>query len=86
MADPLSIAASVAGLLGLTGQVLHGCKVVKKFLDDVVNAPVEIRSLGHEINILVAMMNDFETLLAKDKVGQVSVPLRLDAALKYCQR
>jgi hypothetical protein len=39
MADPLSIAAGVAGLIGLSGQIFSGCLLAKSFLDDVKMPP-----------------------------------------------
>lgn len=40
----VGLAASVAGLVGLTGQALQGCLFVKNFLGDVKNATEDVKS------------------------------------------
>jgi hypothetical protein len=58
MADPLSVSASVAGLIGLTGQLLSGCLYLKGFYNDVKNAPKEVASLATELNALSDVVQD----------------------------
>jgi hypothetical protein len=63
MADPLSITAGVAGLLGFA---LHGSKRMLEFIDGIRNAPkdiaaisVDLRALYQEIAALAAMQEGF---------------------------
>jgi hypothetical protein len=64
MAEAIGLAGSVAGLVGLAGQLLNGCRLVKGFLDDAKQAPDDIRDLHMEMGILAAEADKISTLLA----------------------
>jgi hypothetical protein len=44
MAEAVALAASVAGLVGLTGQIIQGTLFIQKFFEDVRDAPAEVGS------------------------------------------
>lgn len=52
MAEVVGLAASVAGLVGIIGQLGKGVLLVKGFLDDAKDAPDNIRSLSAEAGLL----------------------------------
>ncbi|KAI2601749.1 ankyrin [Hypoxylon sp. NC1633] len=59
MADPLSIAASIAGLITLVDMVFSG---LKKYSNSAKNAPKEIEDLAKEINRLGGALNSLSRL------------------------
>jgi hypothetical protein len=48
MTDPLSVTASIAGLIGLSGQILTALNNLYKFVESVKNAPESISRLLDE--------------------------------------
>ena len=54
MADPLSIVASIAGLIGLTLQVVD---INKRYIDSARNAPKAIKTYHREVVTLQAAVN-----------------------------
>ncbi|KAN0102620.1 hypothetical protein V8E51_010933 [Hyaloscypha variabilis] len=46
--EAVGFAASITGLLGITGQLLNGILFIKGFLNDAIDAPEDIRSLVGE--------------------------------------
>lgn len=44
MAEAVGLAASIAGLIGLAGQVLQGGLFIQQFFEDVRDAPAGVRS------------------------------------------
>ncbi|KAK3339860.1 hypothetical protein B0T25DRAFT_560751 [Lasiosphaeria hispida] len=65
MADPLSIAAGVVGLLGYT---LHGSKRMLEFIESIRNAPkdvaalsLDLRALHDVLATLAGMQNEFNS-------------------------
>lgn len=63
MAEAVGLAASVAGLLGITGQLLNGILFIKGFLDDTKNAPDDIHVLSDEVELLSSAAQRTESLL-----------------------
>jgi hypothetical protein len=60
MADPLSIAASITGLVGLTLQVVD---INKRYIDSARNAPKAIKAYQREVVILQAAVNALQDRL-----------------------
>lgn len=52
MAEAVGLAASIAGLVSLAGQVFSGCVTLKALFDDTRNALEDIRRLHAELGIL----------------------------------
>ena len=69
MAEALGLAASVAGLVGLAGQLFNGCMFVKGFLDDAKNAPEDIRAIHKEIEILAAAAQDASRIFKEVEIS-----------------
>ena len=63
MADPLSVTASVAGLIGLVGSILEGCLFLKNFAKDAKNAPKDISNLAIELSTMETAVKTFEALV-----------------------
>lgn len=61
MADPLSIAGSVAGLLSL-------CLCLLKHISNAASTPSDIRSLGAELNALHMALASLETVVSQDNL------------------
>jgi hypothetical protein len=49
MAEAVGLAASIAGLIGLAGQVLQGGLFIQQFFEDVRGAPAEVLDLRDEL-------------------------------------
>lgn len=86
MAEAVGFAASIAGLLGLAGQILKGCLFVKEFLGDIKNAPAEVKALFNEIEILSSAITITAELLDNSKALTTSLVTAADyePALKQC--
>jgi hypothetical protein len=84
MADPLSIAAGVAGLIGLSGQIFSGCLLAKSFLDDVKNAPKDITALKSELETLSMTAKSFERLVDGCRVLEPNMKQDSATVLKQC--
>jgi len=63
MSDPLSITASVAGVIALLGKTIS---LVDDYISSVKDAPTSVRSLLDEVVALCDNLRDFEGLLASD--------------------
>lgn len=67
MADPVSIASAVARLITLSGAVLAaGCK----YVNDILSAPQELRSLIQETAALNAVLAELISPFLGEKIGQ----------------
>ena len=64
MADPLSISASIAGLIALADSVFRG---TFKYLKNVKDAPKEISKLSSELGLLYGVLNSLR--LVADQLG-----------------
>jgi hypothetical protein len=60
MADPLSVSASIIGILGFTTQVI---KLLDDDVDSVKSAPEEARTLRTEIFAIQSALNNLESFL-----------------------
>jgi hypothetical protein len=63
MAEAVGLAASIAGLIGITGQPGKGILFIKGFLDDAKDAPDDIRLLSVEVELLSSAAQKTESLL-----------------------
>ena len=83
MAEAIGLAASVAGLVELAGQLGSGCMKVKGFLDDTKDAPADIRDLHTAMGILAKEAERVSTLFTKSNQPPV-VKDEYETALKQC--
>ena len=67
--DPLSIAASIAGLVALSSKALHA---VVGFHDDVKDAPKEVAGLVQELTSMRAVLLEFELFLRSKSAFSIS--------------
>jgi 3-polyprenyl-4-hydroxybenzoate decarboxylase len=51
MAELLATAGSVVGFIGLAGQVAQGCTFIWNFVEDVKDAPEDLRRLKEELKL-----------------------------------
>ena len=63
MAEALGIAGSVAGLVGISGQILQGCQYVRTLIDDVRDASDDLQVLKTEIDLFERTMISFNKSL-----------------------
>ncbi|KAG4443854.1 hypothetical protein IFR05_000620 [Cadophora sp. M221] len=75
MAEIVGLAASVAGLVAITGQIGKSIIFIKGFLEDAKNAPEEIRSLAAEIGLLGSAAEKTDALLVKCHADGVEIDL-----------
>lgn len=81
MADPLSIAASVAGLLSLAQAVIIG---LNNYVMTAKEAPAEIRALVGELESLSTVLHEIETTLVSNPAGQKDNQT-LEKTVSVCQ-
>ncbi|KAH8882457.1 hypothetical protein GQ53DRAFT_665922, partial [Thozetella sp. PMI_491] len=62
--DPLSIAASIAGVLSLADTVFDRVMRFAKWANTVKNSAAEIRELGNEVNLLAGTLHSLRALAA----------------------
>jgi hypothetical protein len=72
-------AASIAGFVGLAGQVLQGLRFLCDFFDDLNDLPEDVQSLSTELRILRKVVEEIETRDANKYSA-------LEDALKYCKK
>ncbi|KAK0111701.1 hypothetical protein ONS95_002044 [Cadophora gregata] len=75
MAEVVGLAASIAGLVGITGQIGKSILFIKGFLEDARDAPEEIRSLASELELLASAAMKTDTLLVKCQTDGVVINL-----------
>jgi hypothetical protein len=73
MAEAAGLAASVAGLVGLAGQVLRGGLFIKQFFEDVSEAPDEVLDLRDELELFAFIVRDTEKLLQRASETRLSI-------------
>ncbi|KAF5599961.1 hypothetical protein FPANT_2917 [Fusarium pseudoanthophilum] len=84
MADPLSLAASIAGLISLADVIF---RTTYKFVRAAKDAKDEIQSLLDEINNLSSVLRNLEALTADlENEGQSSDPTLRNHYLNHCHR
>lgn len=75
MAEIVGLAASVAGLVAITGQIGKSILFIKVFLEDTKNAPEEVRSLAAEIELLGSAAEKTDALLVKCHADGIEIDL-----------
>jgi len=73
MAEAVGLAASFAGLIGLSGQVLQGSLFIRKFFDDVREAPAEVLDLKDELELFTLVARDTEKLFQQASLAGISI-------------
>jgi hypothetical protein len=63
MADPIGLGASVIAFIGLTGQVLQGCRFIQTILIDIDDAADDFRNLKTEVNLFELKIDGFKRAL-----------------------
>jgi hypothetical protein len=63
MAEAVALAASIAGLVGLAGQVLQGSLFIQEFFEDMCDAPAEVLDLRDELELFTFVASDTNKLL-----------------------
>ena len=61
MAEAVGLAASVAGLVGLAGQVLQGGLFIQQFFEDIRDAPAKVLDLRDELELFAFVASDTES-------------------------
>lgn len=59
----VALAASIAGLISLAGQILQGCQFIRNLLDDIRDAPEDIHTLSIYIETFQSSVQGFRQLL-----------------------
>jgi len=72
MAEGLAVASGVMSIVSLAGQVVLGCIALSNFLDDIRDAPAQIRSLASELNTLRKTIDEMK-LTTRDAVSEALV-------------
>ncbi|KAI5815984.1 hypothetical protein BZA77DRAFT_264639 [Pyronema omphalodes] len=68
MSDPLSVAASIVGLIGLVNEV---SKILITYVSAVKSAPEEATRLQSELTVFGTVLNQFREFLRKEQLGQL---------------
>jgi hypothetical protein len=63
MAELIALSSSIVSFIALAGQVLHGCRFVVEFLDDVVDAPEDLAHLIAEVEGFRSAVLAFQSVL-----------------------
>ncbi|MCJ1377882.1 hypothetical protein MMC17_000978 [Xylographa soralifera] len=63
--DVLSVASSIAGILSIVGQSIDGIVKLKQLFCDISSASKTIGTFLRDINSLLHVLNDVETLLSQ---------------------
>src|ERR1700759_4060604 len=82
MADPLSIAASVAGLVTISEAVFHA---VVSYGKEVKHAPEEVTRLAIRISELSGALHSLRLLVVQLSAEKATVLLRMES-IRECQR
>ncbi len=69
MAEPLSLAASIAGLISLG---LDISQITRKYVRGVRRAPKDVKELLQELAALVKVLRQFSELLDRDRIGEAA--------------
>ena len=83
MADLLSIAASIAGLLSLGMRV---GVTLSEFIDSAQSAPTSIRAISHELDTLTCVLTYIQEVITDDNGSKVVDAELLSAALSGCMK
>ena len=60
-AEAVGLGASVLTFVGLAGTILQGCVSLRSILDDVKDAPTDLRALKRELAIFESYLDGFQS-------------------------
>jgi len=83
MADPLSIAASIAGLLSLG---MRMGVTLNEFITSAKSAPASIRAISDELDTLTRVLTYIQEVITNDNGSKVVDAGLLSAALSGCMK
>lgn len=63
MCEAFGVAASALSVIGFAGQILQGCQTVVTFLDQIKDAPDELRCFRAEVKIFQSILESFRATL-----------------------
>lgn len=85
MAEILGTVAGAAGLVGLSGQILQGCLVVRGFFEDARNAPKDVQQILKELDALEATAKKTKILFDYVNISETLFEKRdFEPALDSC--
>jgi hypothetical protein len=85
MTEILGTAASLAGLLGLCGQILQGCLFLRDLIEGARDAPEDVRLLLSELEILSTAVNSTKDVFEQTSQWSLAINVNAyEAALKHC--
>ncbi|KAN0122806.1 hypothetical protein V8E51_001132 [Hyaloscypha variabilis] len=84
MAEALALGASVAGFIGLAGQILQGCLFVQSFLEGLEDAPADVEVLRSELLVFQTSLDAFQSTL--NVVGNDAISEDIGLALEYSNK
>lgn len=58
----IGIVANIIGIAGVVGQVTQGCMYLKSLINDVKDAPEEVRDLQKEVDLVSASITKLHTI------------------------
>ncbi|CAG8971653.1 hypothetical protein HYALB_00003121 [Hymenoscyphus albidus] len=64
MAEAISLGASIIAFIGLAGQIAQGCSYVRTLIDDIDDAPDDMRGLQREIRLYEGTNETFREALS----------------------
>lgn len=73
MAEVLGVVSSVAGLIGLSGQILEGCLFAKSFFDDAKHSPKDVQTILNELEIVRSIAEKTRVLFEQAHNSQALV-------------
>lgn len=79
----LGVVSSVAGLIGLSGQILEGCLFAKSFFDDAKHSPKDVQSILKELEIVRTIAEKTRVLFGQAHNLQAAVNLLCQASFGY---
>jgi hypothetical protein len=72
MAEAIGLGASIAGLVGLAGQIVQGGLFIRKFFEDIRDAPAVVLDLTDELDLFTFVARDTEELFQQASLAGIS--------------
>ncbi|RDW84327.1 hypothetical protein BP6252_01917 [Coleophoma cylindrospora] len=83
--EAVGAAASIAGIIGLTGQVMTGCLAIKEFVGDAKHAPAAVQALRDSIRTVQDATEHTKSCLEQiQRSGIMIAPSAYETAFKEC--
>lgn len=64
MVEAIGLGASVVAFIGLAGQIAQGCSFVRTVIEDIRDAPDDLRALEREIRLFEVTIETFQKALS----------------------